>query len=74
MGGDGDPPDALVLVGEPMFPGCRIRGRIVGVFDMRDEERPDEKDDLRPGQGDGPGTRVNDVQLILLLSSERDLE
>jgi inorganic pyrophosphatase len=31
MGGDGDPLDALVLVGEPTFPGCRIRGRIVGV-------------------------------------------
>ena len=29
--GDGDPLDALVLVGEPTFPGSRIRGRIVGV-------------------------------------------
>jgi inorganic pyrophosphatase len=31
MGGDGDPLDVLVLVGEPTFPGCRILGRIVGV-------------------------------------------
>jgi inorganic pyrophosphatase len=33
LGGDGDPLDALVLVGEPTFPGCRIRGRIVGLRD-----------------------------------------
>ena len=40
---DGDPPDALVLVGEPTFPGCRIRARAVGVFHMTDEKGPDEK-------------------------------
>ena len=38
LGGDGDPLDALVLVGEPTFPGCRIRGRVVGVFHMSDEK------------------------------------
>jgi inorganic pyrophosphatase len=43
LGGDGDPLDALVLVGDPTFPGCRIRVRIVGVFRMVDEEGPDEK-------------------------------
>jgi inorganic pyrophosphatase len=43
MGQDGDPLDALVLVGEPTFPGCRIRGRPVGVFHMTDEKGPDEK-------------------------------
>ena len=43
MGGDGDPLDALVLVGDPTFPGCRIRVRIVGVFHMADEKGPDEK-------------------------------
>ena len=43
IGGDGDPLDALVLVGEPTFPGCRIRGRVVGVFHMSDEKGPDEK-------------------------------
>jgi inorganic pyrophosphatase len=42
-GQDADPLDALVLVGEPMFPGCRIRARIVGVFHMEDEKGPDEK-------------------------------
>jgi inorganic pyrophosphatase len=40
---DGDPLDALVLVGEPTFPGCRIRVRVVGVFHMTDEKGPDEK-------------------------------
>jgi inorganic pyrophosphatase len=43
LGGDGDPLDALCLVGEPTFPGCRIRARVVGVFYMADEKGPDEK-------------------------------
>jgi inorganic pyrophosphatase len=40
---DGDALDALVLVGEPTFPGCRIRVRVVGVFHMSDEKGADEK-------------------------------
>jgi inorganic pyrophosphatase len=40
---DGDPLDALVLVAEPTFPGCRIRVRTVGVLHMTDEKGPDEK-------------------------------
>ena len=43
LGEDGDPLDSLVLVGEPTFPGCRIRARPVGVFHMTDEKGPDEK-------------------------------
>jgi inorganic pyrophosphatase len=43
LGEDGDPLDALVLVGDPTFPGCRIRSRPVGVFHMTDEKGPDEK-------------------------------
>ena len=43
LGDDGDPLDALVLVGDPTFPGCRIRARPVGVFYMRDEKGEDEK-------------------------------
>jgi inorganic pyrophosphatase len=43
LGDDGDPLDALVLVGDPTFPGCRIRSRPVGVFFMRDEKGEDEK-------------------------------
>jgi inorganic pyrophosphatase len=43
LASDGDPLDALVLVGEPTFPGCRIRVRAVGVFHMADEKGDDEK-------------------------------
>ena len=42
-GGDGDPLDALVFLGEPTFPGCRIRVRPVGLFRMADEKGQDEK-------------------------------
>jgi inorganic pyrophosphatase len=42
-GEDGDPLDALVLVGDPTFPGCRIRGRAVAVFRMVDEKGRDDK-------------------------------
>ena len=43
LGQDGDPLDALVLVSDPTFPGCRIRVRTIGVFHMEDEKGPDEK-------------------------------
>ena len=43
LASDGDPLDAMVLVGEPTFPGCRIRVRPVGVFHMADEKGEDEK-------------------------------
>ncbi|MGI9017596.1 MAG: inorganic diphosphatase [Euzebya sp.] len=41
--GDNDPLDALVLLGEPTFPGCTITGRVVGVFDMTDDKGRDAK-------------------------------
>lgn len=40
---DGDPLDALVVVGEPTFPGCLIRCRPIGVFWMWDEKGADAK-------------------------------
>jgi inorganic pyrophosphatase len=43
LGGDGDALDALVFVGDPTFPGCRIRARPVGLFRMADEKGDDEK-------------------------------
>ena len=43
LGNDGDPLDALVFVGEPTFPGCRIRARAIGLFRMIDEKGEDEK-------------------------------
>ena len=63
LGGDGDPLDALVLVGEPTFPGCRIRGRIVGVFHMADEKGPDEKIICVPLK-DPAWMRISDVHDI----------
>ena len=40
---DGDPVDALVLVSRPLFPGCVVDARPVGVLEMRDGGKPDEK-------------------------------
>jgi inorganic pyrophosphatase len=40
---DGDPIDVLVLLDEPTFPGCHVRVRPVGMFNMRDEAGMDEK-------------------------------
>ncbi len=40
---DGDPLDAMVLVSDPTFPGCLVRARVVGVFQMHDEKGPDAK-------------------------------
>jgi inorganic pyrophosphatase len=63
LGEDGDPLDALVLVGDPTFPGCRIRSRPVGVFHMTDEKGPDEKVICVP-LGDPHFARVADVHDI----------
>jgi inorganic pyrophosphatase len=57
---DGDPLDALVLVAEPTFPGCRIRVRLIGVFHMSDEKGPDEKVLCVP-LGDPSFERVRDI-------------
>jgi inorganic pyrophosphatase len=40
---DGDPLDALALVSEPTFPGCRINIRPVGLFLMEDQGKDDYK-------------------------------
>jgi inorganic pyrophosphatase len=40
---DGDPLDALVILGDPTFPGCLISARIVGAFWMSDEKGRDTK-------------------------------
>ena len=59
-GSDGDPLDALVLVAEPTFPGCRIRVRPVGVFHMTDEKGPDEKVICVP-EGEPSVDRITDL-------------
>jgi len=63
LGEDGDPLDALVLVGEPTFAGCRIRARVVAVFHMTDEKGPDEKIICVPHR-DPAWMRVADVHAI----------
>ncbi len=40
---DGDALDALAIVSEPTFPGCRIRIRPIGLFLMEDQGLPDHK-------------------------------
>ncbi|MGH7777421.1 MAG: inorganic diphosphatase [Candidatus Dormibacterales bacterium] len=40
---DGDPLDALVVLGAPTFPGCHVLCRPVGLFRMRDEAGVDAK-------------------------------
>lgn len=42
-GSDGDPLDALVLVEEPTFPGCRVQARPIGVLRMKDQGQLDQK-------------------------------
>jgi inorganic pyrophosphatase len=60
LGEDGDPLDALVLVSDPTFPGCRIRVRPIGVFHMSDEKGPDEKVLCVP-LGDPTFSTVHDI-------------
>ncbi len=43
LGEDGDPLDAMVIVGEPTFPGCLIRCRAIAMFNMQDEAGGDAK-------------------------------
>jgi inorganic pyrophosphatase len=40
---DGDPLDAMIIVEEPTFPGCRVQIRPIGVLLMQDEKGQDEK-------------------------------
>ena len=40
---DGDPLDALVLLPEPLFPGCHLKARPVAMYKMRDEAGGDDK-------------------------------
>ncbi|MBC3843295.1 inorganic diphosphatase [Streptacidiphilus sp. 4-A2] len=43
LGLDGDPLDALVLTGDPVFPGVVVRCRAVAMFRMTDEHGEDDK-------------------------------
>ena len=41
--GDGDHTDALLLIDEPTFPGCRVWARPIGGLEMRDDQGEDFK-------------------------------
>lgn len=43
LASDGDHLDAVVILGEPTFPGCTVRARVLGMLDMADDKGPDEK-------------------------------
>jgi inorganic pyrophosphatase len=64
LGEDGDPLDALCLVGEPTFPGCRIRARVVGVFHMTGRERARTRRSSASQLKDPSWMRVHDVHDI----------
>ena len=38
VGGDGDPLDVLVLMDEPVFPGCAVLVRLIGVMESEQTE------------------------------------
>ncbi len=40
---DGDPLDVLVLVIQPTFPGCLVAARPIGLLEMLDEGKEDDK-------------------------------
>lgn len=42
-GGDGDHTDALLLIDEPTFSGCRVWARPIGGLEMRDDKGEDFK-------------------------------
>jgi inorganic pyrophosphatase len=61
LGEDGDPLDALVLLEEATFPGCRIRARPVAMCVMSDEAGNDAKVLCVPAT-DPRWTEVQDLQ------------
>lgn len=43
LGDDGDPLDVLVIMTSPVFPGCLVEVRPVGIFHLIDRDASDEK-------------------------------
>lgn len=60
LGEDGDPLDALVLLPQPVFPGCIVEARPVGMFRMTDEQGGDDKVLCVPA-GDPRWDHINDI-------------
>src|SRR3989344_9089629 len=43
LAGDGDPLDILILTDSPVFPGCMVEARPIGLLKTEDEKGQDEK-------------------------------
>src|ERR1700712_1601399 len=43
LGEDGDPLDVLVIMGEPVYPGCLVHTRLLGVLQARQEDKKGKK-------------------------------
>jgi inorganic pyrophosphatase len=39
LGGDGDPLDVLLLMDDPVFPGCLVPARVIGVMEAEQTEK-----------------------------------
>jgi inorganic pyrophosphatase len=63
LGQDGDPLDVLVLVEAPSFPGCLMEVRPIGVLQMVDQGKRDEKI-LAVAQSDPFYKQVNDASQV----------
>lgn len=59
--GDGDHLDALILVTDPLFPGCVVNVRPVGVLYMVDQNEKDEKI-VAVAQNDPLITQIKDIE------------
>ncbi len=72
---DDDPLDALALVTEPTFPGCRITIKPIGLFLMEDQERDDHKVLGVPASDPlwGDATELDDVPSHVLREMEHFL-
>jgi inorganic pyrophosphatase len=63
LGHDGDPLDVLVLVEAPSFPGCLMEVRPIGVLQMVDQGKRDEKV-LAVAESDPLYRQVNDATQV----------
>jgi inorganic pyrophosphatase len=61
---DGDPLDVLVLTDEPLFPGCMVECRLVGVIELTQEEE---------GKKERNDRLIAVAQASLLYSEVKDL-
>jgi inorganic pyrophosphatase len=61
--GDGDHTDALLLIDEPTFPGCRVWARPIGGLEMRDDKGEDFKV-LCVAEGDPNQEHVEQLDLV----------